>query len=277
MREQLVTLRIEMRELSDSQQALVQKNENLKNRLELLEDRQAGLDLSRSVRSRAPLPVVRVQPKAAPRPAAAQSVITQADLDRLSQGQTTSKGVAKTRRRRAIPPPPMASQAGNVGVKPLPARPKFRRSAASNSADVTTATPAVGGPSTDEQDPIAEYKRGEALFTSGNLSASLKALENFTRRWPQHGYADNALRLRGEGRFKRAEYRAALKLFKTVLSKYPEGSEVPSALLMIGLTYDRLGRTEQALSTLERLRMMFPATAAGQRASRELKTLRRRK
>ena len=67
MREQMDTLRIEMRELSDSQQALVQKNENLKNRLELLEDKQAGVDLRRSMRNRTALPVVRVQPKRTPR------------------------------------------------------------------------------------------------------------------------------------------------------------------------------------------------------------------
>ena len=127
MREQMDTLRIEMRELSDSQQALVQKNENLKNRLELLEDKQAGLDLRRSMRSRTELPVVRVQPKRTPRNEPPPSVITQSDLDRVSPPPALPKSSSRRKTRRAIPPPPIAAQAGNVGVRPVPARPKYRK------------------------------------------------------------------------------------------------------------------------------------------------------
>ena len=100
MREQMDTLRIEMRELSDSQQALVQKNENLKNRLELLEDKQAGVDLRRSMRNRTELPVVRVQPKT-PRNEPPPSVITQSDLDRIATAGTKSSSAENSARHSA--------------------------------------------------------------------------------------------------------------------------------------------------------------------------------
>ena len=128
----------------------------------------------------------------------------------------------------------------------------------------------MGGPRALNADPIAAYKRAKDLYNGGNIPDSIRALSDFIERWPAHGYTDNALYLLGSGRFKRAEYRAALSLFRRVLSAHPTGNQVPDALLMTGLTLERLGQPMQARDTLSRLQAMYPNTNAARRAAQAL-------
>jgi TolA-binding protein len=261
---QLKEVRNEMRDISESHKALVQRCENIQNRLELVEDRAAGQALRRTVRPT--LPIVRIAPKRKVVERLPAATITQSDLDRMLPAQRVK---AKTGRR-AVPVPAIAARAGNVGVKRVPRRSVTRVAGLSRSG-----LP-VGGPMNATDDPIAVFKKAQQLFKSGNLGTALRELKSFADRWPQHGFADNATLLMGKGRFQRAEYRAALVVFQGVLKTFPEGSEVPAALFMIGLTLDRLGQTHQAIETLDRLKTMFPATPSGRRAAQVLRTMSRR-
>jgi TolA-binding protein len=262
--QQLLEIQNEMKDLSESHKALVQRCENIQNRLELVEDRKAGQALRRSIRPR--LPVVRMEPPKRVDPISTQppATITQADLDKMLPKKKRAP------RRRAVAPPQNASGAGNVGIRRLPPKSSVIV------GNVPRVQPAVGGPQDQSDDPISTFKRAESLFRGGNLATALRELQVFSSRWPKHGYADNARMLVGKGRFQRAEYRAALSEFQAVLSDYPEGSEVPEALLMIGLTLDRLGQTHQAGETLARLKAMFPATQSGRRAAQVLLKMNRR-
>jgi len=265
MRVQLEEIRNEMRDISESHKALVQRCENIQNRLELVEDRAAGQALRRMARPQ--LPVVRIKPKpAAPKGASVPATITQSDLDRMLPARSIKR--TRMRTRRNVPVPAIAENAGNVGVKKVP-----RKTVTLGSKKRALA---VGGPTTTGNDPIAAFKKAEQVFKSGNLANGLRELKSFTDRWPNHGFADNATMLIGKARFQRAEYRAGLAVFQRILTQYPEGSEVPAALLMIGLTLDRLGQTHQAIETLDRLKTMFPATPSGRRAEKALRTMERR-
>ena len=76
-------------------------------------------------------------------------------------------------------------------------------------------------------------------------------------------------------RFKRAEYRAALNVFRRVLAEYPEGRRSRrTAYDWVDIGLD--GPNGSSHVHPRKLRMMFPATAAGRQASRELKKLRRK-
>ena len=74
----------------------------------------------------------------------------------------------------------------------------------------------------------------------------------------------------GRMRYTRAEYAAALDLFRRVVTEHPTGNQVPDALLMTGLTLDRLGQPAKARETLSRLKSMYPGTDAARRAGAEL-------
>jgi hypothetical protein len=112
--QQLLEIQNEMKDLSESHKALVQRCENIQNRLELVEDRKAGQALRRSIRPR--LPVVRMEPPKRVDPISTQppATITQADLDKMLPKKKRAP------RRRAVAPPQNAFGAGNVGIRRLP-------------------------------------------------------------------------------------------------------------------------------------------------------------
>jgi len=163
-------------------------------------------------------------------------------------------------RRRAVPPPANAANAGNIGVARLAPQLDFE--------GPRPPSPAVAPVTIDE--PIAAFKAAERLYRAGDLVTAIGAFDAFVQRWPEHGYADNALYLSGRCRYARAEYPKALTTFRQVLSTYPAGNQVPDALLMIGLTQARLGRSAEGRDTLTRLQAMYPDTAAARQAAAEL-------
>ena len=225
----MASLRADMQDILEGQKAMAQRFEALKSRIELLEDRVAGLALSRRVRP-APRRTARPIPERS-FPSTGSSLppanITQRDLQRLDRADGIELPQPETSTRRQ---------------------------------------PAVGGPRTRLDDPIEAFKSAENLFRGGNQRGALKQLEAYVKRWPKHGYADNAVIYIGNVKFRMAQYKAALDSYKRVLADYPEGNQVPMALLMIGQTLNRLGHRQQAIDTLQRLKTMFPATKAGKRA-----------
>jgi tol-pal system protein YbgF len=114
------------------------------------------------------------------------------------------------------------------------------------------------------------FKQARALSDSGNVVGAMRALDTFVRTWPRHSYTDNALHLMGRMRFQRAEYGAALDTFRRVVTEHPTGNQVPDALLMMGLSLDRMGQLAKARETLSRLKSMYPNTDAARRAGAEL-------
>ena len=256
LKRELTEVKQELSDLNESHKALNQRYENLQDRLALIEDRQEGNALLQ--RRKPQLPVVRVVPPPPSAPAAPElppATITQDDIDRLARVRSSKAPGPRS----AVTPPANAVHAGNVGVRALP-----------------KGLP-MGGPRTAQDDPIAAYKHARALYNGGNLPEALRALKAFTVRWPEHGYTDNALYLIGSGRFKRAEYRGALAMFRRVLSEHASGNQVPDALLMTGLTLEKLGKLDQAMNMLSRLKAMYPNTSAAQQAGEALMTFGRRR
>ena len=180
--------------------------------------------------------------------------ITQADLDALSGASMAPAG---RRPGQPVPPPANAAMAGNLGVVPLagPSRPRTRRAP----VESTAADPA-----------IAAYQRAYGLYRSGAFSQAGPALVAFVRDHGSHDYADNALFWVGQIQFDQSRFQAALGTFRQVVDTYPAGNKVPDALLMIGLTQAKLGRSAEGRETLARLRAMFPQTEAARKADARL-------
>jgi tol-pal system protein YbgF len=258
---QLDAMQRQMQSLNDAAEANQRRITRLQDRVDLLEDKLEA----RSLHALPPgLPVVRVQPpaSAAPRDEQPPIEITQDDLDRYEGRSITvdagdDAAAAPVRRRRApVPPPENAHLADNLGVVPMPGGAK--------KAEPVAAEPPPG------DDPIGAYKRAYALYKSGDVGAALAGFSGFMERWPTHDYADNALYWMGECRYQRAEFAAALQLFRRVVDEHPAGNKVPDALLMVGLTQDKLGRPAEGRETLARLVALFPETEAGRRAASRL-------
>lgn len=249
--QRLAAIQRQLEVLTEAAEGHERRIERLQDRLDLLEDKLEARALH-GVPSG--LPVVRLQPKPVeppPEPASTEPPIeiTQADLEAIGGAEP-----ARRARREPVPPPPNAAFAGSLGVAPVP--------------PLGGPGPMVGGG--DADDPIGAYKRAYALYKGGDSAGALTAFEAFLRRWPRHDYADNALYWMGECRFARAEFAAALQTFRRVVSEHPTGNKVPDALLMIGMTLEKLGRPAEGRETLARLVTLFPDTAAARRAASHL-------
>jgi tol-pal system protein YbgF len=259
---QLDTMQHQLQALNEQAQANDRRLTRLQDRIDLLEDK---IEAQAIHGVPSGLPVVRVRP-AQPAEGAARRgdeppplEITQADLDRMDGGEERPADEAPVHRgrpRAPVPPPENASGAANLGVVPLPPK-------AAAAADAAADAPA-------DDDPVGAYKRAYALYKAGDLGAALTAFQGFVDRWPKHDYTDNALYWMGECRYDRAEFAAALQLFKRVVDEHPAGNKVPDALLMVGLTLGKLGRPAEGRDTLARLVALFPDTEAAHRAASEL-------
>ncbi len=265
--------------LRDAYDAQRVQLESLRGRLDVVEDQLEARALhsqmspaTASAGTPRPLPVVRLAPTEAPptaetgdAPAPTRArppitpgelppaTITQADMDRLDGGGgtmgTSDPAPRVRRRRRPVPPPANAANAGNIGTRPLAHQPDF---------------------DARDEGPIATYRAAEARFRAGDHAGAIQGFETLIQTWPAHGFADNALYYIGRCRYARAEYRGALETFRAVLTRYPTGNQVPDALLMTGLTLEKLGRDAEGRETLGRLRAMYPDSAAGKQAAARL-------
>ncbi len=262
---QLDAMQRQMQSLNDAAEANQRRITKLQDRVDLLEDKLEA----RQLHALPPgLPVVRVKPPsaAAARDEQPPIEITQDDLDRYDRrsiavddggdATTDAEPARRGRPRAPVPPPENAHLADNLGVVPMPG--------AARKAEPVVAEPPPG------DDPIGAYKRAYALYKSGDVGAALAGFSGFLDRWPKHDYADNALYWMGECRFQRAEFAAALQLFRRVVDEHPAGNKVPDALLMVGLTQEKLGRPAEGRETLARLVALFPETEAGRRAASRL-------
>lgn len=113
-------------------------------------------------------------------------------------------------------------------------------------------------------DPEAKqaYESALALVNSKQYDRAIEALAAFLVRWPDHPYAENALYWRGESYYARGEYLRAAEQFEAVLARFGGGSKAADALLKLGMSHDRLGATDRAKETWERLRRDYPRSDA---------------
>ena len=257
----LQSFRGDLKELAEGQKAQVQLIESLRDRLALVEDRLEASALQSRLPAR--LPVVKVDPPARRGPRYEPSPITirQEDLDAMG-------GPRRSSRRAPVPPPANAGRAQNIGVKPISnlasGRPKEKR-------QVDESRQALA------DKPMPAFKSAKRLFERREYSAALPLLTRFVRLWPNHEFTDNALYMAGRIRFERVEYGSALQIFQRILHEHPTGNRMPDALLMMGLTFDRMGQTRRGEATLSRLTAMYPQTEAGRQSALELQKIEMRR
>ncbi|MEM7137168.1 MAG: tol-pal system protein YbgF [Myxococcota bacterium] len=116
---------------------------------------------------------------------------------------------------------------------------------------------------------VEDYRRGLRLVQEQRFDEATQALTAFLKVHPNHPYADNALFWRGEVRFLRHDYEAALADFRTIEKHHPWGNKLPDALYRIGQIYQKRGDGHRARAYFDKVREQFPETAAARLALRE--------
>ncbi len=143
--------------------------------------------------------------------------------------------------------------------------------------------------------PYAQYKLAMSYFrriktvdvSYSWASGALREFEKLRRRYPRNPYMDiTESRIKtcrrilaeyefyvGNFYFKKGSYKAAAQRFEGLIRNYPGSKKEPDALYYLGLSYEKMGRREDALNVLTSLTEKFPAMELSRKAKKHIDLL----
>jgi tol-pal system protein YbgF len=102
------------------------------------------------------------------------------------------------------------------------------------------------------------YKRSLEALRAGRHVEAAAGFREFLKQHPNHDFADNAQYWLGECYYDQKDYPMAMREFRRVVEKYPQGNKVADALLKVGFAHLALGSTEAGRQTLEQVVRNYP-------------------
>jgi tol-pal system protein YbgF len=237
--------------------AYAKQVEELENRLFILNDQLESRKINEEKAETPRLPTVALHPgPPAPEPA----LITPAGTEGVPEPEVEYAGeAAKPSVRRPVLR--LHGESGELTVtREAPAHPATLRVVREGSAR----------PAKEENpEAVALYRKSFAALRAGKHEEAAKGFTEFLRAYPSHDLADNSQYWLGECFYDRKEYGQAVREFRRVIERYPNGNKVPDALLKVGFSYLALGSVEAGRQTLSQLQRSYPRhEAAGLAASR---------
>ena len=120
-------------------------------------------------------------------------------------------------------------------------------------------------------DPGGLYMMGHGQTMNKEYSAALKTFRTFLSKYPDHELADNAQYWIGEVHYARGEWEKAILEFNEVIKVYPKGDKMAASLLKEGYSFLNLGNKDEARLLLNRVIKDFPGSNESRHAARKLK------
>jgi tol-pal system protein YbgF len=114
------------------------------------------------------------------------------------------------------------------------------------------------------------YRRSLEALRGGRHVEAAAGFRDFLKQHANHDFADNAQYWLGECYYDQKDYPMALREFRRVVEKYPQGNKVPDALLKVGFAHLALGSTEVGRQTLEQVIHSYPRHEAATLANAKL-------
>jgi tol-pal system protein YbgF len=105
---------------------------------------------------------------------------------------------------------------------------------------------------------------------NGKYDEAIRGFRALLEKWPQGRFADNALYWSGEAYYVKRDYNSALAAFQAVLERFPNSPKGPDAMLKLGLTQIELKQEAQGRATLQRLVETYPQSNAARLAQQRL-------
>lgn len=128
-------------------------------------------------------------------------------------------------------------------------------------------------PSATGMDAFALYRQGYDALKHGRHADAEQSLSHFLKRFSSHDLADNAQYWLGECHYDRKDYEGAVREFRRVVLRYPDGNKAPDALLKVGFSYLALGSTDAARQALEQVLRSYPKHPVAALAADRLKEI----
>ncbi len=133
---------------------------------------------------------------------------------------------------------------------------------------------AAGKPvTTADRDAVGLYKDSYQHVKANRYEQAIDGFNKFIERFPNHGYADNAVYWMGECYYDRALWVKAMQTFQQVIQAYPLGNKAPDAMLKLGLCYIQLRNVIQAREVLQQVTEIYPKSPVAKIALQRLERL----
>jgi tol-pal system protein YbgF len=105
---------------------------------------------------------------------------------------------------------------------------------------------------------------------NGKYDDAIRGFRALLEKWPQGRFADNALYWSGEAYYVKRDYRAAQGAFQAVLQRFPNSPKAPDAMLKLGLSQIEQKQEAEGKATLQRLVDNYPQSNAARLAQQRL-------
>jgi len=125
----------------------------------------------------------------------------------------------------------------------------------------------------DSAEAIGMYRKSYEALRAGKHDEAAQGFKEFLRAYPASDLADNSQYWLGECYYDRKDFGQAVREFRRVIERYPNGNKVPDALLKVGFSYLSLGSTEAGKQTLTQLQRSYPRHEAAVLAGARLADL----
>jgi len=117
------------------------------------------------------------------------------------------------------------------------------------------------------------YREGIDLYREGQASQAIEKFRQFVRRSGKSDLSDNAQYWIGESYYNLQDYNRAILELNEVLLKYPQGDQVPGALLALATAFADSGDKIDARLILQKLMSDHPATEEAKLGQKQLEKL----
>jgi tol-pal system protein YbgF len=117
------------------------------------------------------------------------------------------------------------------------------------------------------------YRSALQLYRDGQAEQSVQQFREFVRANPKSDLADNAQYWIGEAYYSRGDYNRSIMELNEVLLKYPQGDQVPGALLALATAFANSGDKIDAKLILQKLISDHAKSEEAEIGRRQLQTL----
>jgi len=119
-----------------------------------------------------------------------------------------------------------------------------------------------------------EYEQAQYLFTQKNYKDAAKKFEEFTVKYPQSDWTDDAWYWAGESQMALGNYALAISSFEKVFF-YVASIKQADAQFQIGICLLKMGNVEHAKNALRKVQESYPRSTRALQAQSELNKLKR--
>jgi tol-pal system protein YbgF len=155
-----------------------------------------------------------------------------------------------------------------LGGEGLPTATAVARVAGSEAAQIAMRREAQ----TASSAPLS-YQRALQLYRDNQMEQAINGFRDFLRGNPKSPLADNAQYWIGEAYYAQSDYNRSIIEFNEVLLKFPQGDQVPGALLALASAFSTSGDKIDAKLVLQKLISDHPNSEEAQIGRQQLQSL----